>query len=157
MANAIYQKEDDDRRSTSAKLPKNHLHRGPSLLYTAPALLFFGVFALVPLVGVAILSFTNWDGLSAITFNGLGNWNRMLNDPLVLNAIKITIILTVVSWAVQTPICILLGTFMAGPQKYRALLGVLYFIPLLFSSTAVAITFKKLLDPNFGVGRAFGI
>ena len=46
---------------------------------------------------------------------------------------------------------------MAGTQKYRAFLGVIYFIPLLFSSTAVAITFKNLLDPNFGVGQAFGV
>jgi raffinose/stachyose/melibiose transport system permease protein len=98
----------------------------------------------------------NWDGLGSISFNGFGNWVRMLQDPLVLNALKLTIILTVVSWAVQTPLCILLGTFMAGKQRYRALLSVFYFIPLLFSSTAVAIAFKNLLDPNFGVGKAFG-
>ena len=42
----------------------------------------------------------------------------------MLNAFKLTIILTIVSWAVQTPICILLGTFMAGNQKYRAFLAV---------------------------------
>lgn len=133
------------------------LHKGPSLWYTAPALIFFGVFALIPLVGVLVLSFMNWDGLGSITFNGIGNWTRMLSDPLVLNAFKLTIILTIVSWAVQTPICILLGTFMAGNQKYRAFLAVFYFLPLLFSSTAVAITWKNLLDPNFGVGKAFGI
>ena len=133
------------------------LHKGPSLWYTAPALIFFGVFALIPLVGVLVLSFMNWDGLGSITFNGIGNWTRMLSDPLVLNAFKLTIILTIVSWAVQTPICILLGTFMAGNQKYRAFLAVFYFLPLLFSSTAVAITRKNLLDPNFGVGKAFGI
>ena len=114
------------------------LHKGPSLWYTAPALIFFGVFALIPLVGVLVLSFMNWDGLGSITFNGIGNWTRMLSDPLVLNAFKLTIILTIVSWAVQTPICILLGTFMAGNQKYRAFLAVFYFLPLLFSSTAVA-------------------
>ena len=28
----------------------------------------------------------------------------------------------------------------------------LYFIPLLLSSAAIAITFKALLDPNFGLG-----
>jgi raffinose/stachyose/melibiose transport system permease protein len=36
-------------------------------------------------------------------------------------------------------------------------LAVLYFIPLLLSSTAVSITYKALLDPNFGLGSGLGI
>ena len=47
---------------------------------------------------------------------------------------------------------LLLGVFLAGQQRYRAVLAVLYFIPLLLSSAAIAITYKALLDPNFGLG-----
>ncbi|WP_207761541.1 carbohydrate ABC transporter permease [Bifidobacterium felsineum] len=133
------------------------LHIGPSKWYAAPALLLFGLFALLPLVGVVILSFMTWDGLGAVSFNGIDNWARMLADPLVLNGLRLTLILTIVSWAVQTPICILLGVFMAGTQRYRAFLAVFYFLPLLFSSTAVAIAWKNLLDPSFGIGKAFGV
>lgn len=147
--------------SSKVSKPANNkptvLHKGPSFWYAAPALVLFGIFAIIPLIGVVVLSFMNWDGLGAVTFNGIGNWTRMLTDPLVLNGLRLTIILTIVSWAVQTPICILLGVFMAGKQKYRAFLSVFYFIPLLFSSTAVAIAFKNLLDPQFGIGKAFGV
>src|SRR3954469_10223195 len=52
---------------------------------------------------------------------------------------------------------ILLGVFLAGAQRYRAFLSVLYFIPLLLSSAAIAITFKALLDPNFGIGTGLGL
>ncbi|MCT6900700.1 MAG: sugar ABC transporter permease [Bifidobacteriales bacterium] len=143
-------------RKTHPRGTEKTLHKGPSLWYALPALLLFGLFAAIPLVGVVILSLTNWDGLGAVTWNGIGNWIRMLHDPLVLNGLKLTVILTVVSWLVQTPICILLGVFMAGKQRYRAFLSVFYFIPLLFSSTAVAIAFKNLLDPQFGLGKALG-
>lgn len=143
-------------RKTRQRSMEKTLHKGPSLWHALPALLLFGLFAAIPLVGVVILSLTNWDGLGAVTWNGIGNWIRMLHDPLVLNGLKLTVILTVVSWLVQTPICILLGVFMAGKQRYRAFLSVFYFIPLLFSSTAVAIAFKNLLDPQFGLGKAFG-
>lgn len=143
-------------RKTRQRSTEKTLHKGPSLWYALPALLLFGLFAAIPLVGVVILSLTNWDGLGAVTWNGIGNWVRMLHDPLVLNGLKLTVILTVVSWLVQTPICILLGVFMAGKQRYRAFLSVFYFIPLLFSSTAVAIAFKNLLDPQFGLGKALG-
>lgn len=143
-------------RKTHQRGTEKTLHKGPSLWYALPALLLFGLFAAIPLIGVVILSLTNWDGLGAVTWNGIGNWIRMLHDPLVLNGLKLTVILTVVSWLVQTPICILLGVFMAGKQRYRAFLSVFYFIPLLFSSTAVAIAFKNLLDPQFGLGKALG-
>lgn len=46
---------------------------------------------------------------------------------------------------------------MAGKQKWREVLSILYFLPLLFSSAAVAIAFKSLLDPNFGLGSATGL
>lgn len=97
-------------RKTHQRSTKKTLHKGPSLWYALPALLLFGLFAAIPLVGVVILSLTNWDGLGAVTWNGIGNWIRMLHDPLVLNGLKLTVILTVVSWLVQTPICILLGS-----------------------------------------------
>jgi len=61
------------------------------------------------------------------------------------------------SWLVQTPISLLIGVFVAGHQRYRALLAVLFFVPLLLSSAAIAITYKALLDPNFGLGAGLGI
>jgi raffinose/stachyose/melibiose transport system permease protein len=47
---------------------------------------------------------------------------------------------------------ILIGVFIAGRQRYRGFLAVFFFIPLLLSSAAIAITYKALLDPNFGLG-----
>ncbi|MDR2722471.1 MAG: sugar ABC transporter permease [Cellulomonadaceae bacterium] len=124
---------------------------------TIPALVIFGIFAAIPLVGVFVLSFMNWDGLGAMTFAGISNWTRTLANPTVHNAMRLTLLVTVITWLLQTPISLLLGVFMAGQQKYRAVLSVLYFLPLLFSATAVAVAYRALLDPNFGMGRALGI
>lgn len=133
------------------------LGRGPSPWLAAPALGFFVVFAVVPLLGVVVLSFMTWDGLGIPTWAGLTNWVAVLTDPVTHNALWLSLVVVVVSWAVQTPLAILLGVFMAGAQRYRAVLSVMYFLPLLFSAAAVGIAFKALLDPNFGLGRAFGI
>lgn len=117
-----------------------------------PALVFFTVFGVVPLVGVLALSFTRWDGIGAITPDGLNAWRVVLNDPQLVHSLAITFGITILSWLVQTPVSMLLGAFLAGPQRYRAFQAVLLFIPLLLSSAAVAITWKALLDPNFGLG-----
>ena len=117
-----------------------------------PALAVFIVFGVVPLIGVLLLSFTSWDGLGTIHPSGLVSWRAVLSDPGLPHALWVTFLVMALSWAFQTPMSILIGVFIAGHQRYRGLLGVFYFIPLLLSSAAIAITFKALLDPNFGMG-----
>jgi raffinose/stachyose/melibiose transport system permease protein len=122
-----------------------------------PALVFFVAFAVVPLAGVLLLSFTSWDGLGAIRPSGFASWRAVLGDPGLPHAIWVTFEVMALSWLVQTPASILLGVFLAGRQRYRALLAVLYFIPLLLSSAAIAVAYKALLDPNFGLGAGLNI
>ncbi|MET1072086.1 MAG: sugar ABC transporter permease [Umezawaea sp.] len=122
-----------------------------------PALIVFVAFGVVPLLGVVGLSFTTWDGLGAITPSGLTSWTAVLTDPGLPHALWVTFLVMALSWLVQTPISLLIGVFVAGHQRYRALLAVLFFVPLLLSSAAIAITYKALLDPNFGLGAGLGI
>ena len=75
-----------------------------------------------------------------------------LTDAGLPHALFVTFEIMALTWIVQTPMSILIGVFLAGHQRYREVLAVLYFIPLLLSSAAIAITFKALLDPNFGLG-----
>ena len=123
----------------------------------APALVVFVCFAVIPLVGVFVLSFTTWDGIGVIHASGLTSWRTVLTNPGLPHALWVTFLVMIVSWAVQTPLSILLGTFLAGRQRYRAVLGVVYFIPLMLSSAAIAIAYKALLDPNFGLGAGLKI
>lgn len=123
----------------------------PLGLLVLPALIFFVGFAIVPLFGVVVLSFTTWDGISPISFTGLTSWTTVLADPGTYDALWLTFKIMIISWVVQTPLSLMLGVFVAGHQRYRAVLAVFFFLPLLMSSAAVAIAFKSLLDPNFGL------
>jgi raffinose/stachyose/melibiose transport system permease protein len=131
--------------------------RGSLGWLAVPALVFFIGFGVIPLVGVLLLSFASWDGIGAIHPAGLASWRAVLTDPGLPHAIWVTFLVMALSWAVQTPISLLLGVFLAGNQRYRAVLSVLYFVPLLLSSAAIAITYKALLDPNFGLGAGLKI
>ena len=122
-----------------------------------PALVVFTAFGVVPLLGVLGLSFTQWDGIGAIHPAGLASWQKVLADPGLPHALQVTFIVMILSWVVQTPASILIGTFLASQERYRAVLAVLYFIPLLLSSAAIAVAYKALLDPNFGLGAGLHI
>ncbi|MBB6405567.1 carbohydrate ABC transporter permease [Arthrobacter sp. AZCC_0090] len=143
--------------SISTGSSRRVLEKGPSGWLAAPALVFFLLFAIIPLFGVLFLSFTKWDGLGEIKLDGLSSWTTVLTDPVTGNALWVTAKIMFFSFIVQAPISLLLGVFTSASQKYRAALAVLYFVPLLLSSAAVAIAYKALLDPNFGLGPGLGL
>jgi raffinose/stachyose/melibiose transport system permease protein len=128
--------------------------KGASVTWMAlPALLMFTVFGIIPLLGVLALSFTTWNGISStIQPSGFTSWRAILTDPALPHALWVTFKIMIFTWLIQTPMSILIGVFTAGHQRYREVLAALFFIPLLLSSAAIAVAFKALLDPNFGLG-----
>jgi raffinose/stachyose/melibiose transport system permease protein len=122
-----------------------------AVLWTVPALVFYLLFAIIPLFIALYLSFTDWNGLSEATWVGLKNWTALFSDSVTGHSLLLTIEVMLISWIVQTPLSLLIGVFMAGPQRYRSVLSTLYFIPLLFSAVAIGLTWISLLDPNFGL------
>ncbi|MFJ6215249.1 carbohydrate ABC transporter permease [Streptomyces sp. NPDC092296] len=128
----------------------------PHAAWALPGVLFFAMFAVVPLGLAVYLSFCHWDGLNSPTVIGVDNWTKLFKDPDVRQAAWLSFLLTTISWVFQTPISLLLGVWAAGRQRNRAVLSAVFFIPLLLSSTAVALLFHALLDPNFGVIKEIG-
>lgn len=128
----------------------------PGLLWLAPAVVFFAAFGIFPVLAVVYLSFTKWNGLGSPQWTGLSNWAALGDDPDLVGSIGRTVLLTVVSWLVQTPLALLMGVWAAGRQRNRAVLSTLFFLPTLLSTAAISLTFVSLLDPNFGLAGEFG-
>jgi raffinose/stachyose/melibiose transport system permease protein len=141
---------------TTAAPPAPRLsHHATHRLMVLPALVLFGLFALLPMAIVVVLSFTRWDGLTSPAWAGTANWTHLLTSPVTRHAMWLSLQVVVLSWVIQTPISLLLGVFLAGRQRYRAVLAVIFFIPLLLSSVAIALAFRYLLDPNFGLTQSW--
>jgi raffinose/stachyose/melibiose transport system permease protein len=121
------------------------------LLLLVPAIFFYVLFALGPMVVAGYISLLEWDGVSPPAWVGLENWGRVVSDPVTLRSLFLTVQVMVLSWVIQTPISLLLGVFLAGQQRYRAVLGVFYFLPLLFSAVAIGLIWLYILEPNLGV------
>jgi raffinose/stachyose/melibiose transport system permease protein len=58
-----------------------------ALLWTAPALALYGLFALLPLAVALYLSCVRWNGLGQMVWVGTGNWLTLLSDGVALHAI----------------------------------------------------------------------
>lgn len=123
----------------------------PNFLWSLPAITYFALFALLPLGVVAWLSLTKWDAIGAPHWVGIANWSAMFANPVLIQSFELTGILTALGIVTQTPISLLIGVWAAGPQRNRAILTALYFIPLLMSAAAISIVWLSLLDPYFGL------
>ena len=121
------------------------------LLLLVPAMFFYVLFALGPMAVAGYISLLEWDGVSPPAWVGMENWGRVVSDPVTLRSLFLTVQVMVLSWVIQTPISLLLGVFLAGQQRYRAVLGVFYFLPLLFSAVAIGLIWLYILEPNLGV------
>jgi raffinose/stachyose/melibiose transport system permease protein len=119
-------------------------------LLPVPGIALLAVFVVTPLVTATVLSFSNWQGAGPVPWVGFQNWARLIHNPETAAALKRTLIAAVISWVIQVGLGGAIGIYLAGRHRYRAVLAVIFFIPMVLSSTAVAIIWINFLDPNFG-------
>jgi raffinose/stachyose/melibiose transport system permease protein len=120
-------------------------------VFLAPAVLLLLAFLLYPLAETFRLSLLDWNGLgSSARPVGLGNWVALARDATFWMALRNNLLLGVLSVLVQLPIALGLAVLLERASRGSRVLKVLYFLPLLFSSVALGVIFKNLLDPNFG-------
>lgn len=125
-------------------------YRRADLAGVLPMLVLYGGLILVPIVLAVVLSLFSWNGVGRLRFVGDANWTRFFEDPIAGHSLEVTVLLAGASWVVQTPLSMALGMFVAGRQRYRALYATLYLLPLLLSTTGIALMWQALLDPSFG-------
>jgi multiple sugar transport system permease protein len=143
--------------SARVRLPRRARSRrgGPPwapYLFVTPALLLFLLFVAAPVVGAVILSLLNWDLLGAPTFAGLGNFERLVHDGELRNALGNTAVFTF--WSIVLHVVVGLGLALAVNRRMhratRYFLRSAYFFPFLVSWAAVALIWQYALDPSFG-------
>ena len=128
----------------------------PAFWFVAPALGLIIVFFFLPVAGALLLSFTDFDiyalgDLERLRWVGLGNYRRLLADPLFRTALKNTLYFVAVggplSVAVSLGMALLVNHRMARCQGvFRSLL----FLPVVTTLVAVAVVWRYLYHPRYG-------
>lgn len=118
-------------------------------LYVLPAVTFFSIFVLVPLVQTVRLSFFNWDGLTAPNFVGWQNYDRMLHDPLVIASYLHTVVLI----AFYCLLPLLLGLMLCAMLARRPLRGLGFFraalfLPQVIASVVTGVVWRYIYAPD---------
>lgn len=123
-----------------------------AFLFLTPNFICFFAFTLFPIIASFILSFTKWDILSSPEFIGIQNYiDLFTDDPIFLQVLANTLIFTVLSVPTTVVLSLLVAVALNTRIRGRNIYRTCFFLPLISSSVIVAVLWKWLLVPDFGL------
>lgn len=124
-------------------------------LFILPWIVGFLVFMAGPMIALIWLSFNRWDLLGSPRWVGFRNFERVFQDPLFRQSLKVTIGYGL--GRVPLGIIVALGTALVLNQRVK-LLGfwrVVYYMPVVLPSVAIALMWMWIYNPRYGVINTF--
>lgn len=117
----------------------------------SPALILLIALIVLPVIGVVILSFTDWQlGARQFNFVALRNYAEMLEDK----RFQVSAINTITYVGVVGPVSVVLGLMLAllieSGRRGRTTFRTIYFLPLVSLLVAMATVWQYLMHPTIG-------
>ncbi len=120
-----------------------------------PAILFFAVFLIYPVLNAFWVSLTRWDLTTPPRFVGLRNYVNLLGDDDFVHAFWVTLYyitgFMVITLPLALAVAILLDRKLRGRSFYQAVI----FMPVVLSMVAVAMIWRGIYAPHDGLYQAF--
>jgi multiple sugar transport system permease protein len=138
-------------------LPGEVSQRRAAWLFLAPALILIGVFFFLPVVAGLALSITDFDLYSIghaenVRITGLANYQALVHTPLFWTALKNTLYFAFVGAPLSVLVALVAALLVnARLTRWSSFFRTAYFAPFVTTLVAVAIVWKYLYHPRFGL------
>lgn len=135
--------------------------RGAFPSFAVPALVWYGLFMIGPVVAMIVIAFLQWPGMLVTpSFAGLQNFRVLFADETFWAAVRNSSVQIVVGLPLMIVLAFLLAFHVVQKPRGHKVLRYLLFIPALISAPATAMMFYAMLNPDGlvnGVLAAVGI
>jgi len=117
--------------------------------YITPALLFFGIIILMPVITSLILSFYDFTGFDSNIFRkfiGFENFKILFNDKYFLIALRNTFYFVAGSVVIQNAIALFLAiVIFFGNFKNSVIIRTIIFFPAVLAPVSISLAWRKIL------------
>lgn len=126
-------------------------------LFLAPALSAIFIFFFIPVIAAFIISFTDFDiytlgNFSTLRFIGFDNYIKLFKDDLFWTALGNTFYFVVVAGPLSIAVSLIAALMLNSKLvKFKSLFRLSYFLPVVTTLVAVAIVWRFIYHPNFGI------
>ena len=124
------------------------------LAFVMPNLIGVLLFTAIPVIVGFGLSFTDWNMLSDPKWVGIQNYRDLMNDDLFWISLKNTLYYSLMvipgNMVISLGLALALTSGLKGSRIYRTI----FFLPYISSVVAVALVWKWIMNPSFGVANS---
>jgi len=121
-------------------------------VFLFPAIALIIIYMIYPIIDTFLTSQYSWNGISTDkVFVGMENWRTLIHDQKFWSAFGHNVIVMVFSILLQIPIGMLLATFLDAGGRRLNIFKIIWFLPYLMSSVAIAFLFTYILATNGGL------
>ena len=147
--NIVQVRKNDSMSSPQIRSPRRSKDYVTIALFLLPAVILFALFLIYPIFRSAYYSLFNWNGLGPATkFIGLNNFKQILTDQVFLKAIENSVIIVVLSLAVQLPLALMLSIMVGRDLPGRAFFRSIFFMPYVISEVITGIIWISMFSPD---------
>jgi len=116
-----------------------------------PALLLYATFKLVPMVAGIYLAMLKWDGIEPPVFVGLRNFQRMLDDEVIGQALMHNFLYAIGTVTAKIVVSLILALILNQALRGRTVYRTALFLPVVMSFVVVGILWTWLFNTQFGL------
>ena len=126
-------------------------------LFLAPALILIGLFFFLPAAAALVLSITDFDIYALADIDnarvvGMSNYARAIDHPLFWTALKNTFYFALGCGPLTVLVALIAALLVNAPlTRFRTFFRTAYFIPFVTTLVAVAIVWRYLYHPQYGL------
>ncbi|MDC7231866.1 MAG: sugar ABC transporter permease [Spirochaetales bacterium] len=123
-----------------------------NLAFLSPGFIIFTIFLIIPLLLSFYYSFTNWNGLSAnVKFTGLTNFRFLLKEPMFLDSLRITLVITALTTLLLNAVGIVCAAVLNQEGSFYKTGRTLIFIPAILSPVVASFIWAYMTQTNGGI------
>ncbi len=129
--------------------------RRPYIWFLLPGFLLYLAFVIYPILAAGKLSLFEWNGIGEQVFVGFRNYKELFSAPdmmgQMLNALKNSLILFVLTVLIQVPIQLIMAYMIYSKARGKSYFQVAIFSPQFIATPVIVFLFTLLFDGNVGV------
>jgi raffinose/stachyose/melibiose transport system permease protein len=125
--------------------------------FLGPALGFYIMFLIIPLIGTLFLSLTDWNGFSfgQIDFVGVKNYTALAHDPVFRQALWHTLVFVAVAVVLKTVGSLAAALALNERLPLNTWFRAVYVMPTVISMVVIGVVFNLALSPTLGLINPF--
>jgi len=103
-----------------------------------PILIYYTVFAAIPVITNVVVSFARWNGMSDLVWVGFGNYVRYFSDPFYRQIFFNTALFTALSLLISVPLGLVVAVVLNQKVRAMGLYRSLWFVPTVTSAAIMS-------------------